>query len=392
MKVIITESGERIDLGDLTRRLLGAGKVIHFVSVSGGKDSLAVALLARDRAARRGMALVFIFADTGNEHELTIAYLDYLEAQLGAPIIRVQADFADDFAARREQIPDLWSKERRRLKHGLECNRRREAIPKLAPGCRHSPERTAALRAWVKACDCPEVVSEPVEPELIARAVAALHPTGNPFLDLCMLKGRFPGVKSRFCTDLLKLVPMEMIKNPLLESGISVVEWIGERAQESQARAKKPGLERQRRGAATRILYRPIHGLTHAEVFAIAKAHGVKPNQLYLQGMNRVGCMPCIMVKKDELREIARRFPEHIDRLAEWESIVRAVSRRGNATFLAAKVVPGAKAEDETRASIRRAVLWANTSHGGWNFDIENFLADDGEVGLQCASAYGLCE
>lgn len=362
----------------------------HFVSISGGKDSAAVACLAMERAARKAMLLRFVFADTGNEHPLTLEYVDYLARALGVTIETVRADFSGDFAERRDYIRQHWPNERRRLKHGTECNRRREAIPQLAPGCRHSPERAAALKAWVADCDCPEVVSPPVPAELIERAVLALHPTGNPFLDLCMLKGRFPGVKSRFCTDLLKLVPMEVLKDPLLAGGVSIVEWIGERAQESLARSKKPALERVRvESGASRFLFRPILQLKHPDVFAIARRHGLKPNPLYLQGMNRVGCMPCIMVKKDELREIARRFPDHIDRIAEWESIVRAVSRRQNATFLAAKVVPGDRG-DETRAEIRRAVLWASTSKGGWNFDLENFLAD--EDALQCASAYGLCE
>ncbi len=36
-----------------------------------------------------------------------------------------------------------------------------------------------------------------------------LHASGNPFLDLCMIKGRFPSRKAQFCTQELKLAPMK---------------------------------------------------------------------------------------------------------------------------------------------------------------------------------------
>lgn len=104
--------------------------------------------------------------------------------------------------------------------------------------------------------------------------------------------------------------------------------------------------------------------------------------------MGRVGCMPCIMVKKGELRSIAKQFPEHIERIAEWEAIVQVVTRRQNATFLAAKMTPG---HGDTRSAIKRAVEWSNTTRGGWNYDIENAIEDQNEPEL-CKSAYGLCE
>jgi len=37
--------------------------------------------------------------------------------------------------------------------------------------------------------------------------------------------------------------------------------------------------------------------------------------------MGRVGCMPCINSKKEELYEIARRFPEEIERVAAGERL-----------------------------------------------------------------------
>ena len=93
--------------------------------------------------------------------------------------------------------------------------------------------------------------------------------------------------------------------------------------------------------------------------------------------------MPCINANKAEIREIAKRFPQHIDRIEEWESIVRLVSKRDGATFFAA---PGENDTAHERGNIRQVVEWSKTTHGGKQRDLLNMET------LACSSAYGLCE
>jgi 3'-phosphoadenosine 5'-phosphosulfate sulfotransferase (PAPS reductase)/FAD synthetase len=373
----------------------------HFGSVSGGKDSQAVLCLMRERLDqgkfRGNLKPRFVSADTGNEHPLWhehMAYLDdWLFASTGLRIEIVKADFSGEFERRREVIRALWPQERRRKEHSAECKALAQALEEFSE-LEPSEASDAAWAAWKAECaKCKVRVSPPLPPEVIEAACAALQPSGNPFLDLCMLKGRFPGARTRFCTQRLKLEPMETLKRPLLDEGLSIVEWIGERAQESPARANKPRIQRIRhpRSNASRILYRPIHHLEHRDVFEISKRHGLKPNPLYLMGMGRVGCWPCILEKKKGVRVIATRTPQEIDRLEEWERRVRMVSRRADATFFCAKMIPG---EGDGRAHIRAVVEWSQTSHGGRNFDM--FLQDEMRAfdrdGLACDSEYGLCE
>jgi 3'-phosphoadenosine 5'-phosphosulfate sulfotransferase (PAPS reductase)/FAD synthetase len=367
----------------------------HFVSVSGGKDSTATMCLAIERAQRRPMNVRFLFADTGNEHELTLEHVAYLARALGVTIETVRADFSGKFAARREAMARDWPNELRRKQHTRECLAEQKRDLAYA--------EKASLR---EACDCPIKISPPVPQHLIDAAIANMNPTGNPFLDMGMLHGRFPGSQTRFCTSELKLDPMEEIKNLTRMGGTSVVEWIGTRADESAARQKMRVIERQRCSfRAPAILYRPIHHLKVKDVFAVAKRHGLKPNPLYLQGMGRVGCMPCIMCKKDELRQIARRFPEHIARIEQWEAIVGAVARHANSalgsgerdellsSFLPTDKVPR-DANGKIRASIRRAVEWSRTGRGGRNFDLMAVLGDIevADKPNHCSSSYGLCE
>lgn len=330
-------------------RCLDAG-VINVNSISGGKDSLADWLLAIES----GCETLQVFADTGHEHPQTMEYLEYLESKLG-PVKRVKADFSHRIEGKRKFIAEKWPLS-------------------LVEECGMSPDEAA---------------------ETIARALAVLQPTGNPFLDLCMWKGRFPSTKARFCTFELKHEPIKtQVVDPIIASGKKVISWQGVRAQESPARALLSEWEEGLDIGPNLAVYRPILKWTHEEVFAMAKRHGIKPNPLYLQGCSRVGCMPCIHARKSELAEIFSRWPEEIARVAEWEKLVAACSRRGNSTFFPSTQDPK-KSERRIECitveshGIETYRDWALTTRGGTQFDLLA-TASDHSV---CNSVYaGVCE
>lgn len=323
---------------------------INLCSMSGGKDSLAQRLIAREA----GVETISAFADTGHEHPQTMEYLDYLENILG-PIKRVKADFTRQIEGKRKFIAEKWP-------------------TTLVTECGLSADQAA---------------------ETIALALDTLKPTGNPFLDMCMWKGRFPSTKARFCTFELKHEPIKVqVVDPLLSAGKEVISWQGVRAQESPARAKLAVWECGLDIGKGLNIYRPILHWTHEEVFAIAKRHGIKPNPLYQQGCSRVGCMPCIHARKSEMAEIFSRWPEEIARVARWEKLVAACSRRGNSTFFASTHDPR-KAEKRIEFisleshGIETYRDWALTTRGGNQFDLFAGI-DEPSV---CNSVYaGVCE
>ena len=347
--------------------------VQHFVGLSGGKDSLLTAIEALDRFERKpplgNLLPRFVAADTGNEEHRWQNYIAYLERTLGITIEIVRADFSREFAVRRSNIENEWRKEKRTRTHDADCKSRGKKM---------------TYRERMKRCCCPERVSPPVPEHLIQRALGLLHPTGNPFLDLCMLKGRFPGAMSRFCTDRLKIEPMMALKRPYLEQGINIVEWLGERAEESPDRAKKPILQRIRHEHASQIIYRPIHLLRREEVFARIAHRGIEVHPLYGEGASRLGCWPCIMCGKDE---VAMLDAIAIERLREWEAIVAMVSRRQLATFFCAKVLPGPTGDDPGRAHIDAVVEWSKTNRGGKQFDMMQMrlLREAEDTGVYCS-------
>jgi len=314
----------------------------HVVSISGGKDSTATYLFALEYAAKHGFEFIAVMADTGNEHPATIDYALNLPRLTGGPEVRlVKADFSAQIAAKRRFI---------------------------ANDQRHGRKKGRRVR-WTNSAK--------------RRALEILQPTGNPYLDLCLWKGRFPSRMGQFCTYELKIAPiMEQVVLPILESGERVMSWQGVRAEESLKRAGQPRFEH--RGGGYWI-WRPIHRWSVDAVFAIHHRHNVPPNPLYLQGMSRVGCMPCVNCQKREIHEISERFPEHIQRIAEWEDIVSQASKLGRATFFPS---PSNNGRNRWRGGrIDRHVEWSKTTRGGRQYDLLAHCAPP-----VCASAYGLCE
>lgn len=310
----------------------------HVISVSGGKDSTATLLIAMENCPRD--SIVPIYCDTGNEHAAVGEYLTYLEHALDIEIIRLKADFSE------------------------QLNRKRMFIARDQRTGRKNGKR---LRWSNKAK---------------RRALGEMYPTGNPFLDLCMWKGRFPSRKAQFCTEELKRNMAVSFQIDLVDAGYRVLSWQGVRRDESQNRRNAKKIERIGGGIWT---FRPIVEWTAMQVFDYCASRGIQPNPLYKQGMSRVGCMPCINVNKAELAEISRRFPEAIEEKAEWERKVALCSKRMAATFIPAPGISPEQAKDNT---IWHVVEWSKTSRGGRQFNLLDGLIES----AACSSAYGLCE
>lgn len=296
---------------------------LNFVSLSGGKDSTALALLSIEKEADAR----FIFCDTGNESPKTYAYIDYLDEKLesmtGRKIIRIKADFSREITLKQQKLITAGETER------------------------------------AEACT----------------------PTGIPFLDLAVLKGRFPSTMARFCTQKLKVEVVIKEFSKYLQEGHDVKDWVGIRADESTRRAKMPEMElflTDDQTGCEAWHYRPILKWTANDCFEMMKRHGVEPNPLYKEGFSRVGCFPCISCRKEELRIIAEKYPGVIDRLNDWEvKVGRASKRGGRSTFFTIT---------STNKTIYDFAEWAKTARGGkqYQLDIDDISA--------CKSVYGLCE
>lgn len=358
--------------------------IIHVVSVSGGKDSAATLLLAIERfGAHRVRG---IFCDTGNEHEAVDDYLDYLERTTGMAITRLKADFSREiahkrmFIARDKRTRRAYATEPVFESDGITPVPKRDGRGQIVLDKKGEPmQKTRKVGGgervrWTNKAK--------------RRALAVLHPTGNPFLDLCLWKGCFPSRKAQFCTEELKRNMAVEHQLKLIEGGHTVVSWQGVRRDESQNRRNAKKFEAVGGGL---YIFRPLVEWSAMDVFSYCSTKGVEPNPLYKQGMGRVGCMPCINANKAELKQIGMRFPNHIARISEWEALVLAASKRGGASF-----IPAENGGKPVQNSLRHAkendiyaiIEWAQTSRGGKQFSLLTALDDS----TACASSYGLCD
>ncbi len=358
-------------------------KICHVISVSGGKDSTATLLLALNRVPRE--QIVAIFCDTGNEIPVTHAYLDNLERHLGIRIHRLKAEFSQEIAAKRRFIA-RDQRTRREYRTAPVFDAQGHPVPKRDR--RGNIQFRTVRRNGIE-------TQEPIQKtrkiggghnvrwsnKAKRRALAVLHPTGNPFLDLCLWKGRFPSRMAQFCTEELKRNMAVTFQLDLVDQGFDVISWQGIRRDES--------LNRRHAKKAERIgpklwAFRPLVDWTAQQTVDFVSAQGCPLNPLYSQGQSRVGCV-CINSDKKGLAQISYRQPEEIVRLAEWEILVGQASKRGFSTFMC---------DSDDRVDLRAIfadlniharVRWAKGDNGTMD------LFDRLELPT-CASAYGLCE
>lgn len=376
------------------------------VNNSGGKDSGATDLLAREilECNYRSVA-----ADTGNEHPLTIQHLKTLHEQRGGnPVEIVSAEYGQDlFDKRKDKVIKGWSKKQKIMAGAY----RGIIMPSLA--------RTDTKFAEVWRGNAKRLGWGDYESPLDAFEKNFIR-SGNPFLDMCLLHGGFPLGRNRYCTDELKIqVVFDKVLAPILENDREIIQWSGVRGDESDKRATYNRFEVDRRREEEDLFnFLPIHSWTAQDVFALYKHFGITPNPLYSQGMGRVGCMPCILVNKGELSEVAARFPEEIERVASWEKQVGMCSRwihwmiaghvnrrpfkKDGIQFGSSRIYPPAyKVETEAYngtcmlgprgkmigGNIYDAIDWAKTGRGGATYDLVKASLDT-DV---CSSKYGLC-
>jgi 3'-phosphoadenosine 5'-phosphosulfate sulfotransferase (PAPS reductase)/FAD synthetase len=357
--------------------------IIHVVSCSTGKDSVATLALAVERFGPS--RVIGILCDTGNEHEIVFQHKLYLERVTGVRIIILTANFDLEIFAKRDFIArDKRTRREYDTKPVFEADGKTPVPKRDGRGNIVLNKKGDPVQKTVKIGGGRRVRWSN---KAKRRALANLYPTGNPFLDLCMWKGRFPSRKAQFCTEHLKRDMAVSYQLGLIEQGHTVVSWQGVRRDESLNRRNAKKFERL---DARMYVYRPIVDWTAEDTFTYAQSKGIEPNPLYKCGMGRVGCMPCINASKGEIKEISLRFPEHIEKINDWEQKVAACSKRQAATFFPApsrgEVVNDKKAYAEDN-NIYSVVEWSKTSRGGKQFSLLNSLSAANE----CSSSYGLC-
>ena len=130
----------------------------------------------------------------------------------------------------------------------------------------------------------------------------------------------------RWCSAYLKIAVGAMaITNQPRFDGKRTLVITGERAEESKQRARYKVVEADRAdnrdGKKKRHVtrWRPVHGWTEAEVWAIIERHKVNPHPCYKLGWGRCSCEACIFGSRNQWATIEKIDPEKFDRIAKLE-------------------------------------------------------------------------
>jgi 3'-phosphoadenosine 5'-phosphosulfate sulfotransferase (PAPS reductase)/FAD synthetase len=223
--------------------------------------------------------------------------------------------------------------------------------------------------------------------------VRAAVEAGNAMVIACLQKAMFPSRVIRFCTQDLKVFPMQAYISTRVEAGEEVINAVGIRRAESDARAKMSEWEWS--DGFDCEVWRPLVDWSEQEVIEIHARHGLRPNPLYLQGATRVGCWPCIFARKAEVRMLGDTDEERVALIDELEQELtqraraRAEESGAKLSFERTWFQQFKGRSREQLWPIRRMVEWSRTTRGGRVQDMQVALfsqADDG------CMRWGLCE
>lgn len=296
----------------------------HIVGFSGGIDSQACALWVRQRYPESDIILTNSDAG-GNEDPITDDFIDNYSRDV-FPITRTNAIVADMW-----KTPDY-----------IETFKQRDD------------------KEWAK-----DLTNDtPLSFEMMIR-----------------IKGRSPWSGARFCTEKLKIVPQARWTKQVfgvggVYEGQDYCRYVGIRRDESEGRKNYPAQSWDTLFDCE--LFAPLVEWTKQQCFDFVMAAGEVINPLYTLGFNRVGCAPCVLIKKEDLVNWVMRRPAMIDKIRGYEQ------RTGKTYFppIVAGKLTGWNTIDEV-------IAWAKTMRGG--------KQDQGVFPIMyeregCESKYGLCE
>jgi 3'-phosphoadenosine 5'-phosphosulfate sulfotransferase (PAPS reductase)/FAD synthetase len=181
----------------------------------------------------------------------------------------------------------------------------------------------------------------------------------------------FPSSLRKYCTRELKLVPIKRFADSLDCDWINAV---GVRREESSRRSTVEEWEWNE--GLNAWTWRPLYQWTEEDVIDIHHRFGIVPNQLYLNGSNRVGCWPCIYANKADIKLLDQGRLELIDRMERMLG-KKGIEQSDPESKKHKRIKMRKTAEGhyfnpmfERTGSIMKTYEWSQTSRGGRQFEL----------------------
>lgn len=172
-----------------------------------------------------------------------------------------------------------------------------------------------------------------------------------------------PDLSVRWCSAYLKIdVCAAAIRGQARFLGKRTLVVTGERAEESAARARyrvfEPHRADLRDGRTPRHVdaWRPVHGWSEREVWAIIERWGANPHPAYRCGWGRVSCARCIFGSPDQWASARAVDPDGFAQVAAYEArFGKTIQRKLTVIQLADKGTPYRMAPADMRAAMSEA-------------------------------------
>ena len=251
--------------------------------------------------------------------------------------------------------------------------------------------------------------------ELGVKLVTLKSKKYDGMIGLAKSKGRFPSTMARFCTEELKVKPMI---DYVLSQRDNLLIFQGIRADESKSRSKmskqcryfkfyfepygydkkgKPKFHTYRKKEVIEWcskysddVHRPIFTWGGQQTISYILDSGLPVNPLYYMDAKRVGCYPCIMCTKGEIKSIIDHSPERIDIIREAEEEIKS-------SLFPPDYIPKrycSKIDDKGNKypTIDDVVRYMQDKYATGDLFAEIEKEEKESSGRRCMSAYSICE
>ncbi len=195
--------------------------------------------------------------------------------------------------------------------------------------------------------------------------------------DLIIKKNYMPTVHQRFCTEELKIKP---IQNYIVGLEGETHLYNGVRAEESYKRRYME--EHVFDDNFDCWIHRPLLAWTADHVFEFLTKNNIIINPLYKKGMKRVGCGPCIMISLKEFAVLKETHPERIKQMRELEKKTKQQFFKSN--FIPERFRNAVSSKGNKRASVDDIIRYLDSK--------PKYYELSEQAGHSCMSYYNLCE
>ena len=334
-------------------------KIKILVAYSGGKDSLASLIWAIKESGFKKENIEAVFCDTGWEHEVTYEHIKQTTDELGVKLVTVKSKKYSgmvDLAVKKKRFPSTKARF---------CTEELKTIP--------------MIDYILDECNCHVLVVQGIRAdESASRALMRKQCTYfryyyEPYQSNSMIVAQ---LSNRTNLNPKQVKKLEVAK-ARLEKGKEDFKYHTYR--------KKEVMEF-RKNYLDDVL-RPCFDWTGNAVMNYILDAGLKPNPLYYQDAKRVGCFPCIMCSKSEIKAMIEHNPEYIERLKEAEKTVGRTFFPPN--FIPKQYMKRVDAKTGKKVPTVENVIRYVTDK---NSNLDLFQDELDNDTRKCMSFYGICE